>query len=231
MQSVKSVFRLFYTGLNGRTYGSSLLFMSAFAIQLMLVAYLAVVRTSPVYGAVAAAWVCRFKANARSVWLSVAQFLFVSASGALCITALFVDAGEAVNAILPALAAALSGAGAAVAVRQTQLRFLTVGKRQTHGIVFLLVNITACAAIAVGFVAVSAVAFTDFGVIPAACAFGASACLGIAALATAQRARVAAEYVPAPSYEYDVGDAAACAADATDIENTSILPDDDRDNT
>jgi len=106
-----------------------------------------------------------------------------------------------------------------------------VGKRQTHGIVFLLVNITACAAIAVGFAAVSAVAFTDFGVIPAACAFGASACLGIAALATAQRARVAAEYVPAPSYEYDVGDAAACAADATDIENTSILPDDDRDNT
>lgn len=241
VQSVKSVFRLFYTGLNGRTYGSSLLFMSAFAIQLMLVAYLAVVRTSPVYGAIAAAaacaafviaaWVCRFKANARSVWLSVAQFLFISASGALCITALFVDAGEAVNAILPALAAALSGAGAAVAVRQTQLRFLTVGKRQTHGIVFLLVNITACAALAVGFVAVSAVAFTDFGVIPAACAFGASACLGIAALATAQRARVAAEYVPAPSYEYDAGDAAACAADATDIENTSILPDDDRDNT
>ena len=166
VQSVKSVFRAFYSGVKTKTYFCSLLFLSACAVQAALVIYCAVCSGVPsLYAVIAGGALCVAFCCARQLFLrvkpkriafSVSGFVCLVVSGALAVVAVLVNLNEAARASLFVISAVLSGAGGAAAFSIMRADFISVKSRVTSGIVYGLINLTAYAAVAIA-LAVAAV--------------------------------------------------------------------------
>lgn len=159
LQSVKNVFRTFYSGLDKRMFSSALLFNSAFAVLTVTVAFMMfyllgidrLVYILGVSGALilayaTAAGICIRKVDRRSKWLSVVCLSVFSIAAVLIIISACVRMPLYAVFTCLVLAAAFTGIGGAVSVRQTKLRFLAVKSRITSGAVFILLELTASAA-------------------------------------------------------------------------------------
>lgn len=214
IQSVKSVFRAFYGGLNKRTYFSALLFECAFIVSAALLPIFSMSLGLPdhIAAVVAAVFVaafggallfCSLKIKRRSKLLSVTVTLCLVVSATLCILADVLKFGGTLGACILAASAVLTAIGGAVAMRQTRLRFLTVKKTVTSGTVFILLELTvyaaAACAVAVATVVVAVSATT--GVNALIYGFAAAAMFAVAALIAASKKSVRSEVIPELSYE------------------------------
>ncbi|MDE6029240.1 MAG: hypothetical protein K2F90_02830 [Clostridiales bacterium] len=169
VESVKSVFNSFFGGLDVKTYLSALFFEAAFAVVVGLLVYFGFVLEIGLSGVIAvaatviavygvAAYFCARYITRRSMKLSIINIVCVILPcGILTLLAALDKRGDGVLAGI-IIAAIILSVGGAVAVRQTKLRLLTVKPRVTSGSVFILFDLTMCAAAALAFVAGAIVA-------------------------------------------------------------------------
>lgn len=225
VQSLKSVFRSFFSGLDLRTYFSALFFSAAFAVLAASVMYIAFVFDFGLYRLAATAGVCVVAfavsdgvctaiVKHRSKALSVALLLGFIAAAALTAVAACVPVSDSALRALVIIAAGLTGVCGALSVRQTKLRFLTVKPRITGGVVFILLQLTACAAQAIAFVvcaAQSTVLAATGSTLAFVCGGGAAAVFAITAFACAGKKRSKAPAAPGLSYELE------CDAEAVGV--------------
>lgn len=235
VQSIKSVFRMFFGGLKKRTYFSSLFYVAAFATLAVIETLLCynVADYSPSVSAltvaavtVSAFFVASFLCTEfmkRRTWLpSAVNLVCIAAASALFMAVTLADMPAKGVTACVAVAAALVGGGGAVALRQMRLRFLTIKSRITSGTVFVLYELTVCAAVAIA-VTVGAVAAAVFSTQGIADVFAYAAATAVVfatvgfAVSTKRAAR--AEDVGELSYELKEADAARFGAG--DIPQTS----------
>ncbi|MCH5154207.1 MAG: hypothetical protein J1F71_03240 [Clostridiales bacterium] len=169
VESIKSVFAAFYSGMDVKLYLSALLFEAAFATCAALLVYFAVTLDVGIYGiiGVAATVIAVFGVFAclcaklvvhRSMLLSIMNVVYIVLScGALTLLAAFGKPGGGTLAGL-IISAAIVGVGGAAAVRQTKLRLITVKPRVTTGTVFILSELTMLAAAGIAMLVAAIVA-------------------------------------------------------------------------
>lgn len=214
IQSVKSVYRAFYDGLNKRTYFSALLFECAFILSAALLPLFSLSRGVPYryIAVISAVFVatfcgvmlfCSLKIKRRSKMLSITATLCFIAAAAMCVLAYVIQLGVALVTGVLAISAVLTALGGAVAMRQTRLRFLTVKKTVTSGTVFILLELTVYAAAACAAIVATCLAVISdvTGVNALIYGFAAAALFAIAALITASKKSVKSEAIPELSYE------------------------------
>lgn len=212
--SVKTVFRMFYVGLNKRIYFSSLLFLAAFATSVMTdmlyvfgsgLSYWEVFAIAVVFvvSFAVTACVCGIKANRRSLVLSIVSLACLSIGAIIPLAFAAAGAGGVVYAA--AVSVALCGVGGAVSVRQAKLRLITVKPHITSGVSILLFELTMFAAVAVAF-AISAVTAALFENMLASQAFicGYAVCVVLLAAAFGLAGKKPQTYGQALSPSYDL---------------------------
>ena len=220
VQSVKNVFRSFFSGLDLRMYFSALLFNSAFAALAASVVFFAyllgfdAVRVAGIGGALVGCYAvaecaCVFLVKHRSKGLSVAALGVFCIAAALMIVAASVELMGGGREACVVGAAGLVGVGGAIVVRQTKLRFLTIKPRITGGAVFILLELTACAAAAVSSLTVAATVAvygaTD-SLLSVVCGCGTAVLFAVAAFACAGKKRAKPTDSLGLSYEPKTGD-------------------------
>lgn len=168
-RTVAEVFRAFYGGLNKKVYFSALLFETAFACLSALIVYFAFMSGEGLFNTAVIVAVlvgvyavcalsCTRIVKRRTIMLSAAECVCASAACVILVVAAAVaPSGRALTACL-VLSAIFTGAGGAMAVRQTKLRFLTIKSRITVGTVFILLELTMLAAAAIAFTVAAVVA-------------------------------------------------------------------------
>lgn len=216
VQSTKDVFRAFYSGLDKRMYSSSLLFEAAFVTVAALITCMCIAAGMDIVGliSVVAVLVAVFAVAAilgtklithRSIVLSVIDLtcVILSAAALTVLACVKPTGGFLVFGMI--VAAAPVGLGGAVALRQTKLRFLTVKPLITGGTVYLLLELTLFAAVAVAFL-VAAVVATVLHFTSDATAFiygfAFAAVLCVAAFCVAGKTPQKPPSAPRQSYEY-----------------------------
>ncbi len=169
VESAKSVFNSFFGGLDVKMYLSALFFEAAFAIVAALLVYFGFALNIGLSGIIAvaatviavygiSAYFCARYITRRSMKLSIMNIVCVILPcGILTLLAALDKTGDGVLAGL-IIAAVILGVGGAVAVRQTKLRLLTVKPRVTSGSVFILFDLTMCAAAGIALISAAIVA-------------------------------------------------------------------------
>lgn len=168
VQTLKSAYRSFYGGLDKKMYFSALLFEAAFAVSAVVLVYFCTALGVDMYRTLAVAAVmtaaygisaffCTRRIKRRTIVLSAVDFACVVLPCALLTVLAALSPTKASPLPYLFVAAAFLGAGGAVVVRQTKLRFLTVKPRITGGIVFILLELTMFAAAAFGMTVVALV--------------------------------------------------------------------------
>lgn len=220
VQSVKNVFRSFFSGLDLRMYFSALLFNAVFAVLGASVVFFAyqlgfgALRVAGTAGALVGCYAvaecaCVFCVKHRSKGLSIVALTVFCAAAASIAVAASVDLAGGGRAACVVVAAGLVGAGGAIVVRQTKLRFLTVKPRITSGAVFILMELTACAAAAISCVAIAATVAVYGGTgstLSVLCGCGTAFVLAVAAFAVAGKKRTKPSAAPGLSYEPKTGE-------------------------
>ncbi len=216
VQSVKDVFRAFYSGLDKRMYSSSLLFEAAFVTVAALISCMCIDTEMSVVGLISVVGVpvAVFAVSTllgtklithRSIVLSVINLICVILSTAVLIVLVFVKPTGGLLIFGMIAAAVPVGFGGAVAVRQTKIRFLTVKPLITGGTVYLLLELTMFAAVAVAFLSAAVVTtvqlFTSDNT-AFVYGFAFAAALSIAAFCVAGKLPQRPPVPPAYSYEY-----------------------------
>ena len=218
VQSVKSVFRTFFVGLNKRTYFSALLFLAAFAAAVMTnmlyalvmgLGYWEVFAIAIVFVVCYAASSCAcyyFAAKNGPVLFSV-DFVCLMLGALIPAVIAAVGSGGVVYAV--AVSAALCGVGGALSVRQAKIRLATVKPHMTSGVLFMLFELTAACAVAIAF-AVCAVAAAAYDGMLSARAFlpsyGVCVVLCAAAFALTFKKRQTPESAPEESLKPDAAE-------------------------
>ena len=229
VQSVKSVFRAFYTGLDKRTYFSSLFFTAAFVTLAALCVYFSAMTgvayasaiTAVAVGAFyfVAAVVCsrRVKRRSRVLSIVISLCLFASAVLAGAIVPAGLDGYAAFACVL--CSAAFAGVGGAVTKRQTWLRFATIKTRVTSGTVYVLCELMNLAALALALVAallvVTLYPITGSPYVFAG-GFGTAVVFAVAAFAFASKKTYRAERAPELSYELNTEEISRIGGSGTD---------------
>lgn len=237
VQSVKNVFRAFYSGLDRRMYFSALLFGAAFAVLAATETYMAIAfglgiaRSAAVAGVcvlcfAACDGICVAFVKQRSKMLSVISLCGYAVAAALIVVSVCVPLdGKALYAAIT-VSAGVTGACGALSVRQTKLRFLTIKPRITSGVVFILLQLTACAAQAVATLVCAAQAFALERAGTALVFIGGgavAAALAVAAFVCAGKKRAKTQAAPGLSYEPNTSelDGGAEYANAVDRDETN----------
>lgn len=214
-QSVKSAFRTFYSGLNYRTFFSSIFTVAAFAIVAALSVgvslaflptwYCYVVAGSLVGAMILSSFFVRLiKRRSRRLTAVIITLLFVSAA-LFALTEVFALFGFAEASTV--IAACLCGAGSALAMRQMRIRFLTVKPRVTSGVVHILIELATAASVAIALAAavvVGSVSVKTGELMTYVYGFIAAAVFGIAAVMTARIRRAVPGAPKEPSFEPNI---------------------------
>ncbi len=218
VQSIKSVFKTFYVGLNRRTYLSSMFYMTAFVTVAALGAYfayagggsrLSVSVTCAFIAAYAAVFaVTSVKLKRRSVGLSVAVTVILALSS-IAFGLAMLDLGAEARTALCVIGAALVGGGGALCFRQMRMRFVSIKSRATVGTVYLLIELTVCAAAAIALVVLVicyGAGLRNGALVGFAYGFGAGGLFAVVGLALSCKLIPKSSVLPELSYELDAGD-------------------------
>lgn len=209
---VKSAFRAFYTGLDLRTFFSSLLSLAAFAVTVssaVFMSFSAELAFGEIIGCAGAAFAAyavislyaHFRIKRRMKRLSVEQTVIAIVCAALMITVVCASLPHGAVVALTVISATLGGAGGAIAVRQARLRFLTLKPRVTSGHVFILFKLALLTVFAIA-AAVGVCVLAASSMYAFIGAAGAAVVFSVAALALAQKKPHKTD-IPELSYELD----------------------------
>ncbi|MCH5162470.1 MAG: hypothetical protein J1G38_03150 [Clostridiales bacterium] len=223
VQSVKSVFRAFFGGLNVRLFVSSALAVAAFSTVLALAVSVCSELPSYAFTSVAAvaaggfiggSFLCVKLVKRRSRLLTAVMIGLLVVSAALfALTQMFVLL-DSVPIYSLVASAALCGVGTALAFRQMRLRFLSIKPHVTSGVAHILIELACGAGTAIAFAAAvavgGAVAANGGDMMLYVYGFASAVVLGIASVVTSRIRRSAPPMPDELSYEptaavHDIG--------------------------
>lgn len=218
IQSVKSVFRTFYKGINKRTYFSSLFFLAAFATLAALFLDYAVVlfaadMVMPIICAAVLiavfAIACKFcnthvKLRRKAISVTALLCCLASATAIIAVWATNLIIMPMFPVLL--LCGVFAAAGGALCSRQMRLRFLTVKANVTSGAVFALSGITRCAAIGIAVAVALAVSVMRQYSVPYELAYGAGLAVVFALVAFVLARKKSFKYDQLPELSYELSD-------------------------